>query len=160
MTQQILASIGDGEGALVMTMNGTTPEVVLPPAVLAASGDHWETAGAIHTVSVTDTRSTTPGWNVVGRVGSFAGDTGTFAGKYLGWAPAVTAQPAGGSVVPGDAVAPGLAQGDGLSAPSVLGLAPAGAGRGTSQLGANLQLHVPSDTPTGEYTATLTLTAI
>lgn len=159
MTQQILASIGDGEGALVMTMDGV-PEVVLPPAVLAASGDHWETAGAIRAVSVTDTRSTTPGWNVVGSVGPFAGNGGTFTGKYLGWAPEVTTQPAGGSVAPGDTVTPGLTQGDGLSVPSVLGRAPAGAGRGTSQLGAALQLQVPSDTPTGSYTATLTLTAI
>lgn len=159
VTQQILTTLGDGEGALVMTVNGD-PQVVLPPAALAPSGDHWETAGALQTVSVTDTRSTTPGWNVVGSVGSFAGDAGTFGGKYLGWAPQVAAQPPGGAVVPGDAVAPGLTQGDGLSVPSVLGLAPAGAGRGTSQLGADLRLHVPSDKPAGSYTATLTLTAI
>jgi len=42
----------------------------------------------------------------------------------------------------------------------VLGRAAAGVGRGTSQLGADLQLHVPSDKPAGSYTATLTLTAI
>ena len=158
-TQQILATIPADEGALILTVDGS-PRVELPPAVLAASGDYWATSGSIQTVSVTDTRTATPGWNVVGRVGSFTGNAGTLEGKYLGWRPKVAAQPSGGAVVAGEAVAPGLTGGAGLSVSSVLGRAPAGASAGTTRLGADLDLQVPSGTPAGAYSATLTLTAI
>jgi hypothetical protein len=159
VTQQIVASIPAEQGALILTVDGT-PRVELPPAVLSSSGDHWATSGSIQTVSVTDTRAAVPGWNVVGRVGTFTGNAGTMEGKYLGWTPKVQAQPPGGAVVPGAVVAPGLTGGQGLTASSVLGRARMGAGAGTTQLSANLDLRVPSNTPAGSYSATLTLTAV
>lgn len=147
------------QGALVLTVEGAA-RVQLPPAALAASGDHWATSGSLQTVAVTDTRAATPGWNVVGRVGSFTGDEKTVEGRYLGWTPKVMAQPSGGTVVAGQAVTPGLNGGTGLSTSTVLGRAPEGTGKGTTRLSADLDLRVPSTTPTGAYTATLTLTVI
>lgn len=159
VTQQVTVAIPADQGALILTVEGAA-QVQLPPAALAASGDHWATSGSIQAVAVTDTRSATPGWNVVGRVGSFTGEEKTVEGRYLGWTPKVMAQPTGGTVVAGEAVTPGLAGGTGLTTSSVLGRAPAGAGVGTTRLGADLDLRVPSNTPTGSYTATLTLTVI
>jgi hypothetical protein len=134
--------------------------VVLPAAALAPSGGYWAARGQLRPVAVTDTRSGSPGWNVVGRVGSFSGRAGEFGGKYLGWTPRVSDQTVDRAVVAGAPVVSGLRSGEGLGRSSTLGSAAAGSGRGVAVLGAGLELKVPAATEAGSYEATLTLTVI
>ena len=160
VSQQIRASVSGADGALVLSVDPPNSEVVLSPAELAPGGDHWQASGAINPVTVSDTRSASPGWNVVGRVTDFSGDSGTLAARFLGWQPQVVSQVADGSVVAGDPVVPGLTTGDGLAVTSLLATVPEGHGRGVARLGADLQLRLPAESPVGSYVATLTLTAI
>jgi len=132
--------------------------VTLPSPTLASDGSILVTSGAINPVTVIDLRASGAGWNVQGQVGDFTGTAGTIAGSGLGWTPNVVSQSAGQSVTAGSAVSAGVA--GGLSSSSVLGSSTAGASRGTAVLGAGLELKVPTTTPPGTYTATLTLTVI
>jgi len=118
------------------------------------------TTGAINPVTVTDLRLANPGWSANGQVSDFArsGGGGTIDGAQLGWTPSVTSSSAGQTVTPGGAVVAGAA--GGLKVPSILGTAPAGAGRGTAVFGAGLTLEVPTTVAPGTYNATLTLTVM
>ncbi|WP_430788043.1 choice-of-anchor M domain-containing protein [Actinoplanes sp. G11-F43] len=151
----ITATIDETEGALVISVDAADRAVVLPDAALNSSGDRWESTGALKPVTVTDTRAAGPGWTASGHVadGFRAPDGSSFPGGHLGWTPQVLSQSTAQGVQPGPA-SPGLAE------PAQLAKAPAGAGRGTARLDAELQLSVPTDTAPGTYTATLTLTAI
>ncbi|MFB6398478.1 choice-of-anchor M domain-containing protein [Polymorphospora lycopeni] len=159
--QTITASIDATQGALVVSVDPDDRSVVLPTARLNAAGDRWESQGELRPVKVTDTRSAAPGWSVSGQIpADFAGPDGTtFGAGHLGWTPRVVSQGSGQGAVAGPEVAP-YATGTGLGASSVLATAPGGAGRGTAELSAGLRLSVPTETPPGTYTATLTLTAI
>jgi surface-anchored protein len=160
-SQTITATVDESEGALVISVNPDDRTVTLPTAQLGPAGDRLQAAGDLRPVTVTDTREARPGWNATGQVSDFSssGQTG-FAGKHLGWTPQVLSQADGQGVAAGAAVAPGFSAGNGIADSSVLGTAPAGSGRGTARLGAGLQLELPTSTPAGTYTATLTLTAI
>jgi len=161
LSQLIVATIDEAEGALVVSVDPADRTVQLPVAELSTGGDRWQTTGQLRPVRVTDTRSAQPGWNVSGQVSDFTGgDAGGFDGKFLGWTPAVATQAEGQQVIAGPAVPSGFDSGSGLAASSVLGSAPAGAGRGTAELTAGLRLELPTETPPGTYTAILTLTAI
>ncbi len=160
VSQSIRASIAQGDGGLVLSVDPKDRSVVLPAASLAPSGGYWMSRGELRPVTVTDTRSGSPGWNVVGRVGSFSGSAGEFGGEYLGWKPVVSKQTADRAVVAGVAVVPGLRSGEGLGRSATLGSAPAGSGRGVAVLGAGLELNLPAATEAGTYDATLTLTVI
>lgn len=160
LSQLIIATIDESDGTLVVSVDPDDRTVVLPTAQLSPSGDRWQAAGDLRPVTVTDTRAGAPGWNVSGQVGEFTGEAGGFAGSYLGWRPEILSQAAGQGVEPGAAVPPGFEGGDGLATSRGLGLAPIGQGLGTARLGAGLELHLPTQTQAGEYTATLTLTAI
>jgi hypothetical protein len=113
-------------------------------------------------ITVSDTRNTTPGWQVTGQESDFAGVTGgtaagfTISGNQLGWAPTDTAL--GTGVTLGPTVPPG-APGLGTTA-GVLASAHAGSGTGTSNLSANLTLAIPAAQHAGAYAGTLTLTAV
>ncbi|MGI5149640.1 choice-of-anchor M domain-containing protein [Plantactinospora sp. CA-294935] len=159
-SQTITASIDGTQGGLVVSVDPDDRAVVLPPARLNAAGDRWESTGELRPVTVTDTRTGGPGWNVSGQIpANFTGPDGaTFGADRLGWTPRILSQGTGQGVVAGPAVGP--ASGGGLAASSVLGSAPNGAGRGTAQLSAELQLSLPTETAAGTYTSTLTLTAI
>ncbi|MDG4793268.1 choice-of-anchor M domain-containing protein [Micromonospora sp. WMMD1082] len=159
-SQTITASIDPTQGALVISVDPDDRSVVLPPAQLSSAGDRWESDGSLRPVTVTDTRTGTPGWSASGQLPQdFASaDGSTFSAGHLGWAPQVVNQSAGQGVVAGPAVEPYL--GGGLSSSAVLGSAPSGAGRGTATLSAGLRLRLPTETAPGTYTATLTLTAI
>jgi hypothetical protein len=115
--------------------------------------------GTLTPAQVTTTRNTVPGWTVSGQVGTFSSGTHTFPGSDLGWTPAVISQttPATG-VHAGPVVAPGTLPG--LTAASTWAKATAGAGIGTTRLGAKLTLVIPSTTPPGTYHATFTVSAI
>lgn len=160
MSQSIIATIDELDGALVVSVDPDDRTVMMSVAELSDAGDRLESTGELRPVTVTDTRPGAPGWNVSGQVGDFAGDAGGFAGSLLGWAPEVLAQANGQGVVAGDAVPTGFESGDGLAVSRVLGSAVSGDGLGTAELGAGLTLQLPAETAAGEYTATLTLTAI
>jgi surface-anchored protein len=160
LSQLIIATIDESDGALVVSVDPDDRTVVLPPAALGSAGDRLQTEGELRPVTVTDTRAGAPGWNVAGQAGEFSGDAGAFAGSYLGWTPTVLATAPGQGVEAGAPVPSGFESGDGLAASRGLGSAPSGKGLGTARLGALLLLQLPTQTPAGEYTATLTLTAI
>ncbi|MFU8849511.1 choice-of-anchor M domain-containing protein [Micromonospora sp. SL1-18] len=159
-SQTITVTIDGTQGALVVSVDPDDRTVRLPVVVLSSAGDRWQSSGDLRPVTVTDTRPGAPGWNVAGQLSDFASGAARVGGKYLGWAPIVLAQANGQGVVAGPVVAPGFASGNGLAASSLLGSAPVGAGRGTARLGAGLSLELPTETGAGQYTATLTLTAI
>jgi len=160
-SQSVVATIRETDGALVVSVDPEDRTVVLPPMTVGAGGDRLEAAGALRPVTVTDTRASRPGWNASGQVSDFVAEAGgSFGGRYLGWLPEVLSQAEGQGVVAGPAAPSGFTTGAGLAEGAVLGSAPAGSGRGTAKLGARLRLELPTETPPGEYAATLTLTAI
>jgi surface-anchored protein len=160
-SQSITATVRESDGALVLSVDPNDRTVALPATTLGAAGDRLEAAGALRPVTVTDTRAAKPGWNASGQVSAFTADGGAgFGGKYLGWTPQVLAQASGQGVVAGPVAPPGFTSGNGIAGGAVLGSAPAGSGRGTARLGAELRLELPTETGAGTYTATLTLTAI
>lgn len=122
---------------------------------LEQSGDAHLFTGELGEVTVIDTRTAATGWSLSGQVSDFSGG---LSGRYLGWIPRVTSQGAG--ALPGEAVPSGFLAGRGLSQPALLASAPVGRTPGSATLGASLDLRVPTTTPAGTYTATLTLTAL
>ena len=74
--------------------------------------------------------------------------TGGVSGKYLGWAPKVTA--AGAGATAGAVVASGIETGNGLKTSSQLGFAAAGHAKGAGSLGADLDLRLPAETAAGD----------
>ena len=111
--------------------------------------------GSLAGVTVVDTRDGSPSWSLSGQVGNFSGG---LAGRYLGWVPRVLSP--GGGAIPGGSVSSALVAGNGLADVSPLASAPAGHPKGSVTVGADLDLLIPSSTPAGSYTATLTLTAL
>jgi hypothetical protein len=146
---------GGGDGEFAWTIAGSGA-VDLGTATQGSDG--FAASGALRQVTVTDTRADAPAWTISGAVGDFAaaGGTPSFSGSALGWTPAVSANTvgavAGGKVVAGS--------GDGLSVSRTLASAAAGHPAGDVTVDAGLDLLVPLDTPAGDYTGTLTLTAV
>ncbi|WP_239166474.1 choice-of-anchor M domain-containing protein [Actinoplanes italicus] len=162
--KSVTATINPSEGALVISVDPENRAVTLPPAVLSAAGDRWESTGALKPVTVTDTRTAQPGWTVTGQVADgFRTDDGkTFAGSYLGWTPSIVEQGDQQGVIAGPVSAPYVPgrPHTGLGDNAALAAAPNGKGLGTARLDAALKLAVPTNTAPGTYTGTLTLTAI
>jgi surface-anchored protein len=158
--QTITATLDEDAGSLVVSVDPADRDVVMGPFALSGDGERWESEGELRPVRITDTRSTRPGWNVSGQVGPFRSGDRTVGSEHLGWAPVVTEQSPGQGVVAGPPVAPGSAAGEGLSVGRGLASAPAGSGLGTADAAGHLDLHLPTSTPAGTYTALLTLTAI
>jgi phosphate transport system substrate-binding protein len=155
--ETIDVNIPQAEGVFTMTVSGTP--VQLSDAVLSADNATFESTGQLGAVTIADARhQSQPGWSVSGQVAEFSGDGHTFGGRYLGWTPMVTIQDAAGDVIVGPAVAPGTDPG--LAGGGVLAAAAATRGLGTAVLGATLDLRMPSSTPTGLYSTTLTITAV
>ena len=147
------------QGGLTMSVQDTAP-VVLPSPTLSSDGSSLTTTGAMNPVTVTDTRTQSPGWNITGQISDFTtvDGTGTIAAADLGWLPKLIDQATGELVTPGALVAPGT--GGGLKTAQQLATAAAGTSNGTAHVGADLTLDAPTTTQLGTYTATLTLTAI
>ncbi|GAA1725090.1 hypothetical protein GCM10009809_21070 [Isoptericola hypogeus] len=123
----------------------------------ATQGDAaFTAAGDLHRVTVTDTRAGSPAWNVTGTVTDFFAGGRSFSGSALGWSPAVSANT--GGAVAGAEVAAGV--GSGLKGGATLAWAPAGHAAGSVAVDAGLDLSIPLDTPAGDYTGVLTLTAL
>jgi Bacterial Ig-like domain (group 3) len=143
-------------GTLVLTAGGSAVDL---GTLALNSGNSLLVAAPkdINPVTVTDTRAGNLGWNVNGVVGDFKNTGGdTIGSENLGWAPKVIDQQSVQTVTAGASVAPGV----GLKTPHLLGSAAAGRSIGTAHLGATLQLQAPTSTKPGQYSATLTLTAI
>jgi hypothetical protein len=147
------------QGGLTMSVPDDAP-VVLPTPTLSSDGASLTSTGSINPVTVTDTRTDSPGWNVTGQVSDFtaASGTGTMSASDLGWSPTLMDQATGQTVTPGTPVSPGA--GGGLGIAQLLATAGAGTADGTAHVGANLTLDAPTNTQLGTYTAILTLTAI
>lgn len=141
------------EGTLAISV--AEDQVVFDDLQLSPDAQSLRGSAELGAVTVTDTRATDPGWNVNAQITDFTGDAATFTGDALGWTPEVTATGNGQVVTPGAPVAPGV----GLAG-AQLASAASGQGRGTAELGAELDIEVPTDVPAGEYSAVLTLTAI
>ena len=143
-------------GAFTLTVD-TTDTVTL-----AVSGS--SATAATTPVVVSDTRNTFPGWSVSGQDSNWTG-TGTAAGasisgNQLGWTPTSSTSPLTQGVTLGPTVPPGS---PGLgSTPAVLASVHTGIGNGvgTTTLGANLTLAIPSGQAAGPYTSGLNITAV
>jgi len=143
-------------GEFTWTIDSASSLVNLGVAV--ENGDHFAATGVLNPVRVTDTRIDTPAWAVTAQLSDFTAGGQTVSGKYLGWTPNVSEND--GGAVPGAPVVSGFVSGEGLSASSTLGNAPAGHSRGSALLGADLDLQLPVSVGAGTYNATLTLTAL
>ncbi|NOV98461.1 HtaA domain-containing protein [Isoptericola halotolerans] len=120
----------------------------------AQAGDTAFTAtGALHQVTVSDTRPDGT-WSINGAVGRFVGGSGSFSGAALGWTPQVTS----GAAVAGSPVVAG--SGLGLTQTSTLASGTGATGSDDAVVDAGLSLRIPLDTPAGDYTGVLTLTAV
>ncbi len=144
------------QGALTLTEAGNT--VTMPAATLNANGTLYLTSAPLNTVTLTDTRDTNPGWNVNAQVSSFVSGLNSFPSTNLGWVPALGSAAPTQTVTMGGTVAPGT--NPGLSASTPFASAPAGAGLGVATFDATLNLQIPVATPSGTYSATMTITAV
>ena len=128
---------------------------------LAVSGSNG--TAATTPIVVSDTRNTFPGWSVSGQDSNWTGSGtaagATISGNALGWAPTSSTTPLTQGVTLGPVVPP---NGPGLgTAAAVLASVHAGTGNGfgTTTLGANLTLAIPSGQAAGPYNSGLTITA-
>ena len=162
-SEPVTATVPAGTLAIAFPQGSS---VTLPTAVLDANGDLFQTSGTMTAVAVTDTRAGNPGWTVSGQIQDFVSttvSTDTISGENLGWTPTVVDKSAAQTVNLGNVVNPGngIAAGDagslGLKGSKTLAT---GTGLGTAHLSAGLAMNIPTSTPAGSYTATLTLTAI
>jgi hypothetical protein len=138
-------------GSFILTVGTGT-------VTLAVSGA--TATGVLNPITVSDTRNTYPGWSVSGQASNFTG-SGTAAGQtisgnQLGWMPTDTSL--GTGVTLGVSVTPG-SPGLGTTA-AVLASATPGHGFGTSALGANMTMDLPTLAYAGSYSDTLTVTAV
>jgi hypothetical protein len=156
--------------------SGQTGVVNLATPVLRSDAAWFESlpqatgnVNLINSVIVSDNRAGNPGWEVRGIMSDFKSGSNLIRANNLFWAPQpVASKAAGQNITMGPVVAPtqGVppvapsdpASAAGLGSSRQLAIAAAGAGLGTAQLDANLSLIVPSSTPSGIYSGTLTLT--
>lgn len=146
-------------------------------------GKFFAASGVLNQVTVVDTRDTDDGWNATGTMGTFMAGTGkSFSGSQLGWTPVRTSDTEAftdsdgnvydQTVAAGAAVLPNSPNAVGLSAGRALGVSAAKActvttaptnctgGLGTAVLDARLKLLIPVTAKSGNYTGTLTISAI
>jgi hypothetical protein len=155
-------SSGTGPGTIPLAVTvppaGSFTLTVAPGTVTLVVSGSAATA-ALNVITVTDTRNSHPGWSVSGQARDFTGSGSaagaTISGNQLGWAPTGTSLATGAAL--GPTVAPG-SPGVGDTA-AVLASAAAGGGVGTSSLGADLTLAIPSTAAPGPYASTMTITA-
>lgn len=155
--QSIAVTVPDQDsGELTWSLEGSSSLVDL--GVAEEKLDHYYAAGEIVPIRVQDTRAGNPGWSITAQVSDFSAGGEEVSSKYLGWTPEVLESE--GGAVAGAAVASGFDSGEGLSVARTLAQASEGHERGSSLVGADLELKLPLETPRGTYTATITLTAL
>ncbi|MEU5884947.1 hypothetical protein [Spirillospora sp. NPDC047279] len=144
--QTITAKVKRG-GALTLSLAGSS--VALPEV-----GAGERTSGQLNTATVTDSRGTNAGWNLVGQATDLTStEGGTVPASNLGWTPAAGPAKDGstGVATPGPQVT-------GLDQARTLAGSAAGNSGGVFDLGAGLDLLIPAGATAGDYTGTLTLT--
>ncbi|MEZ3160400.1 metallophosphoesterase family protein [Microbacterium sp. BWT-B31] len=146
-------------GEFGWTIDGTNRLVDLGTAE-QKSPDYFEAKGSLNPITVTDTRRARPSWSISASASDFADGDKSFSSKYLGWNPSLISWVNGATA--GSGVWSGYDDdGAGLSQSRVLATATQGHDRGATQVGADLDLKVPTDTiEKGSYRATLTITAL
>lgn len=107
--------------------------------------------GALPRITVEDTRDNSTGWSLTGKSAEFVSGTDNFAATALGWIPGGAGTT--GIVKAGDAIAPGTGLGEARTLTT-------STGKSTATIEAALNLIAPTGTPAGNYTSTLTITAI
>lgn len=110
-------------------------------------------SGSLPTITVTDAREVSGGWALDGKASAFTSGSDSFVASALGWSPAGTGTD--GVVTLGSSVTAG--SGSGLSVSSPLANA---TGASVATLNTGLQLQAPATAAAGDYTSTLTVTAI
>ncbi|CAN5409579.1 hypothetical protein BH09ACT1_BH09ACT1_08810 [soil metagenome] len=122
------------------------------------AGDTFTASGALNTIVVSDTRAGGEGdynWSISGQTSAFTSGATSFSAGYLGWTPSVSN--AGTGVTAGAAVTSTVSGGAGLADSATLASSTAAA---SADIDANLSLVIPSSTAAGDYSATLTVTAL
>ena len=161
-------------GALTIGLKaGEDGIVTLAKPVLRPDAAYFESfpqasgnVNKIDSIVISDSRAGNLGWEVRGIMSDFTAGPKVIRGNNLGWAPQpVTVKAAGQTITTGPVVAPAPALEPsapastlGLGSSRQLAVAGAGAGMGTAELNADLSLTVPSSTPAGVSSGTLTLT--
>jgi len=155
-------SVDLGTAALV-----TTAGVPGPGYPSVGAGQFYEANGALHQVTVSDTRDGDTGWNVNGVLETpFTAGSQEFSADQLGWQPAVTDKTASfegytNAATAGGQVLPAVQLSDhALGSAQTLASAAAGGGLGVAHLDATLHLLIPIFVPHGAYGAVLQITAI
>ncbi|ALJ21652.1 hypothetical protein [Microbacterium sp. No. 7] len=139
-------------GGLSLSVQDT--ETQLAPVELRPDGRRFTSWGYLPQVTVTDTRTSDPGWAVAASASDFTSGASTVTSRSLGWKPEVLSVSDGQTVEPGRELRAGRGVGDNATLASAL----AGAGRGTAVLGAIFTLSVPTTVAPGTYSSTITLT--
>ena len=147
-------------GSVTLPQPGSFTVTVTGSTVPATGSAHQLVLGGnLPEITVSDTRSSSPGWSVSGQVSDFTG-SGTAArsvisGNQVGWTPSGTVTGGARLGSPVAPASPGLG-----SIPAVLASAASGSGFGMDTLSARLQLDVPANAPAGPYDAVLTITCV
>lgn len=123
----------------------TAPAALQLPSV-RLSGSPVSVEADLGPIEVVDTRAGSPGWTLVALADPFLGPLEVLMRGEL----EVAVGEGRGGLASGAAGA--------LSQPRALAVAHAGSGRGAATLVRRLRLTVPPDTPSGRFTARLTLT--
>lgn len=143
-------------GSFGWAFAGTSPANL---GTATQAGANFTASGSLTNIVVTDTRTGGAApytWSISGQAGTFTSTGGgSFAGSLLGWTPKVLA--GGASVVAGTDVTSTQSGGTGLGGSRVLASSTAAA---SATVGADLALVIPGGTPAGDYTSTLTITAL
>ncbi|TDC45314.1 hypothetical protein E1212_29040 [Jiangella ureilytica] len=122
--QRVTVALADDAGALVMSVDPEDDVADLGELALGEAGDRWIADGELRPVTVTDTRSAAPGWQVSGRLSDFVSDDGVLGARHLGWTPRVDRAAPSQAVEAGPAVPAGFEAGDGLASSQVLATSP------------------------------------
>ena len=151
----ITVAIPTGVGNLYLTSYSNS--VDLGTAVKA--GGTLNASGTLSAVVTDERQIEYPAWNLNGQVGNFTKTGGTVLdGKYLGWTPSVAVNTLGSYAGPVVTPAPGTT--NGLKTISLLATGAPSVNGTVTSASALLQLKAPVNTPSGAYSATLTLTLI
>ena len=144
---------GAGGGALVLTASSLTSNL----GSVVSSGGTLNASGTITAVVDDSRQSDAAAFSLTGQVGNFTATGGkVLNSSYLGWTPTVTGVGTAGAIVAPSALATGglkVARVWATGTPSAADPQPT-----TTNASALLQLRAPLNTPSGAYSALLTVT--